>query len=79
MEQEDVVRTMMQMIEAHSVAAFVTAGRSLAAGLFGPESVAQLTNGVCDNWVKMTDARAHQTDVPKRPASRHDQELLRGV
>lgn len=59
-EQEEVVKTMLGLLEAQSAAAFVSAGRGLAAGLFGEESVAELATSVCDNWPKLAKARADQ-------------------
>ena len=56
-EQEAVVKTMQDLLDAPTAAAFVSAGRELAAGLFGEDSVTELTVGVCDDWGKI--ARAH--------------------
>ena len=62
-EQEEVIKTMLGLLEAPSAAAFISAGRGLAAGLFGGDSVAELATTVCDSWPKLAKARAEHSSA----------------
>ena len=61
-EQEAIVKTMVELLQAPTAKQLVSASRSLASGLFGAECVTQLTADVCDSWTRMSSERETATD-----------------
>ena len=62
-EQEQVITDMVKMIEAKTAKDFISSARGMTSGLFGEDSVAQLTMDVCDQWYKMSEARDRQASM----------------
>ena len=65
-EQEELVRVMLELVNAESAREFIRAGTELTRELFGQAGVADLVTSTCDQWPAMCSARDGAATVGER-------------